>query len=126
MATKMTGAETVATMIGKFVAELTAKIEHDSVSTMQEMVSTAFGSSSAVPALRKSVNATKHNYTRKPCPVPGCSHLAAPRHSMVCPDHRDLTQIQKDEYKAKAMAPGGLWYHERKPKAKVKPLTVVV
>lgn len=76
-------------------------------------------------AARTSVAATggvrkKRNYRRKPCPVPGCKNLAAPRHSMVCVDHKALSDREKDQYKAQAVAPGGVWYtefRERKRKA---------
>lgn len=62
----------------------------------------------------------KRNYQRKPCPVPNCSKLAAPRHSMVCIDHKDLSQHEKDQFKAMANAPGGKWYKERRELAQGK------
>lgn len=90
----------------------------DSVLTGGAVVPTARARTSvAAPSVATAGTKKKRNYVRKQCPVPNCTNLAAPRHSMVCTDHKDLTQREKDTYKAQAMAPGGRWYTESREKA---------
>lgn len=112
--------------LAKQVAEtMTSLIEKGAQARVKELLDSITGTTSTTRARASiaapsssgaSVGKKKRNYQRKPCPVPGCKNLAAPRHSMVCTDHKDLSQREKDTYKAQAQAPGGLWYQEAREK----------
>ena len=56
------------------------------------------------------IDATTPNHMRKPCPVPGCKEMAAPRHHMVCKAHGALPGAEIAAAKFTARQPGGVWY----------------
>lgn len=113
-----------------FAAQFESIIEQAAQDRVQEILASALkGGVPTTSKTRTSVSAAttatsstkkKRNYRRKPCPVKGCKNLAAPRHSMVCVDHAGLSQHEKDQYKADAVAPGGVWYQEKREKSHAK------
>lgn len=100
--------EAAQTRLKELIASINAGVPTSSKSAARTSV--------AAPSASTGGSRKKRNYVRKPCPVTGCKNLAAPRHSMVCTDHKDLTQREKDTYKAQAQAPGGAWYQETREK----------
>lgn len=111
MITKQTNIKSI---VERFVHDLSSQVESSTSEKLRSQLDGMLGSST--PKGKSAKSSGKRNYHRKPCPVIGCPNLASPRHSMVCPVHKDLTQHQKDEWKAEAMRPDGLWYQEKSHK----------
>ncbi len=109
--------------VAAMIEEITVMVrEHEQEST-REKLAALLGD---LPVTGKRVvNATKHNYTRKHCPVPGCTNLSAPRYHQICMDHGRLFKEQGEAGRKQmeaiisaAKAPGGMWYVEAREKQK--------
>lgn len=101
--------------INEFADGLWQKMEESMNEELKEKISSVFGN---LPAGRTSIKVSssangtgvKRQYTRLPCPVPGCKNLAAPRYHQVCPEHKGLPKKEIERHQAVAQVSGGLWY----------------
>jgi hypothetical protein len=105
-------------IINRFVAELAAAAEEDAAEALQERLRGVLGASAKDLPLSKRRRTTKGYSMLRPCPVPECKEIAAPRYQMVCKGHSET--LSRDEivvHRDNAVKPGGVWF-DLKPKKK--------
>jgi hypothetical protein len=71
-------------------------------------------------AAKPAVAKAKKKSMTKPCPVAKCSNMGAPRHGMMCSNHKDLPKEEKNALRFRAKEPGGKWRVAAAPKKAVK------
>jgi hypothetical protein len=102
-------------IVGQFVGQLSALIEHDAVSRARDAILSAFAGGApaafasggkrrgrppgrrpadAVLALGVPLVRKRKKAPIQLCPVPGCSNRAAPVFGMVCAKHKDLPKLE--------------------------------
>ena len=106
-------------IVDRFVVELTDAAREDAAVALQDRLRGVLGSSTKIAPAVKRRKTTKGYTVLRPCPVPGCENIAAPRHQMVCKGHNEtLTREEILVHRDHASKPGGIWY-DLKPGRKV-------
>lgn len=98
-------------IIDRFVSELTEAVEKEASDAVQDRLREVIGASpgDAVPSLVRR-RTTKGYSVLRPCPVPGCSGTAAPRHQMVCKEHsKTMSREEIIVARDNAYKPDGVW-----------------
>jgi hypothetical protein len=100
-------------IVDRFVAELTAASEEEATEALQERIRDMLGGSMKgqvlIPAKRRKT--TKGYTVLRPCPVPDCKEIAAPRYQMVCKGHGEtLSREDILVHRDNASKPGGVWF----------------
>ena len=100
-------------IVDRFVTELVAVSEEEAAEALQDrlrdMLGGAVKTESLLPAKRRKT--TKGYTVLRPCPIPGCKKVAAPRYQMVCKDHS--TELSREEIlvaRDNAQKEGGVWF----------------
>jgi hypothetical protein len=103
-------------IINRFMTELTAAAEEDAAEAVQERLRGVLDGSvknlvSAKGPSRVKRRKTTKGYTMlRPCPVPDCKEIAAPRYQMVCKGHsQTLSREEIIIHRDNATKPGGVW-----------------
>ena len=102
----------IRSLVEGFVNQIVAAVEADSVSRVQQAVTSAFaggavvaGRSARSVALGAPVAAAPVRHRPKQfCPVPGCTGVAAPVFGMVCAKHKDMPKAKIKEFRAQRRA----------------------
>jgi hypothetical protein len=100
----------IRTIIDTFVSQLVAVVEADSALRMQQVVAAVFsGELSASPFAGSTrapggAKAPGRRRSKRLCPVPGCTGVAAPVFGMVCAKHKDMPKAKIAEYRAQRRA----------------------
>lgn len=110
-------------IVDQFVVDITEAIRGDvrqetaeEVQAKLQQFAVGFGvkpmkAKKAKKAKRKKAKKAAKKPTPRPCPVPGCTDAAYPRHQLVCKEHRDtLERGQILLHRDTADKPGGIWY----------------
>jgi len=102
----------VTEIINRFVAELTEAAEEDAAEALQERLRGVLGSSAKDLPPTKRRKTTKGYSMLRPCPVPECKEVAAPRYQMVCKGHsQTLTREEIVVHRDNAVKEGGVWFN---------------
>ena len=103
-------------IVNRFTAELVAASEEEAMHTIEGRLRGVFGSSvkelvhvkQASPVKRRKT--TKGYTALRPCPVAGCTEVAAPRWGLVCKAHSEaLSREEVLMARDNAKKPGGAW-----------------
>jgi hypothetical protein len=110
-------------IVNKFMTELVQAVEEEAAESIQDRLRGVIGATAkALPikiAAPKRRRTTKGYVMLRPCPVPDCKEMAAPRYQMVCKGHSELlTREAIIIHRDNANKPGGVW-HDLKPGRKV-------
>lgn len=110
-------------IVDRFVAELTAASEEEATAVaeaaaeeaseaLQQRIRDALSGSVDYQDLPVKRRKTTKGYTvLRPCPVPGCKEIAAPRYQMVCKGHGEtLSREDILVHRDTANKPGGVWF----------------
>lgn len=106
-------------IVNKFMAELIQAVEEEAAESLQDRLRDMIGASAkALPVklqVPKRRRTTKGYVMLRPCPVPECKEMAAPRYQMVCKGHSEtLSREEIIVHRDNANKPGGVW-HDLKP-----------
>jgi hypothetical protein len=104
-------------IVERFVAELVEACEQDASESIQTRLREALGTAAkdlapiAPNTKLKRRKTTKGYSVLRPCPIPGCENIAAPRHQMVCKKHgQELTREEIVVARDNANKEGGIWF----------------
>lgn len=98
-------------IINRFVAELATVAEEEAADALQERLRSVLGGSAKDLPQIKRRKTTKGYTVLRPCPVPDCKEIAAPRYQMVCKGHSEtLTREEIIVHRDNANKPGGIWF----------------
>lgn len=98
-------------IVDRFVSELTAASEEEAAEALQSRLRDALGAVSGAETVVVKRRKTTKGYTvLRPCPIPGCKKVAAPRYQMVCKGHSDLPREEILLARDNANKEGGVWF----------------
>lgn len=106
-------------ILDRFTAELLEALEEEANGSLQERLRAVLGSAAKDLTPVKRRKTTKGYTVLRPCPIPDCKEIAAPRYQMVCKGHNEtLTREEILVARDNANKPGGIWA-DLKPGRKV-------
>ena len=98
-------------IVDRFVVELTAASEEEATEALQARLRDALGAVTGAEEVTVKRRKTTKGYTvLRPCPIPGCDKVAAPRYQMVCRGHSDLPREEILVARDNANKEGGVWF----------------
>lgn len=105
--------ERVQEIVDRFRAELLEALEQEAAENFQGRLRAVLDGApgeilAASPTKRRKT--TKGYTVLRPCPIDGCTKIAAPRYQMVCKEHSDT--LSREEIlvaRDNAVKPGGVW-----------------
>jgi hypothetical protein len=106
-------------IVDRFSAELLEALETEATESIQDRLRGVLGASAKDLAPIKRRKTTKGYTVLRPCPIPDCKEIAAPRYQMVCKGHsQSLSREEILVARDNAIKPGGAWA-DLKPGRKV-------
>jgi len=98
-------------IVDRFVAEIQVASEEEAAEALHDRLRDVLGSTAGLELAPVKRRKTTKGYTvLRPCPIPGCGKVAAPRYQMVCKGHSTLPREEILVARDNATKEGGVWF----------------